>query len=218
MILLSFDFKVRDKEVAGTLVPRMSPLLVRAWMERNATLIPAELLKAAVELINLKSVTFWNTFEKFHALYECMRHVLLSLENTKQSIALKDLYPGALVSSDSILDHTILLRPRTLVTLNDNLDLTLVECAKHLGHVVLARPRNPGFDIAVPIKEDECLLIETRSSQPNARLRLNFAKAVLAKRKVVMQAIGRHPGATCRERALFMRAPLTSASARHCFF
>jgi hypothetical protein len=189
VILLSFDFKVRDKEVAGTLVPRMSPLLVRAWMERNATLIPAELLQAAVELINLNSVTFWNTFEKFHALYECMRHVLLSLENTKQSIALKDLYPGALVSSDSILDHTILLRPRTLVTLNDNLDLTPVECAKHLGHVVLPGPNNPGFDIAVPIKEGEWLLIEARFSQPDSSTLVVIKEDAIKKREKIVTSV-----------------------------
>lgn len=192
---MSFDAKVRGNERAGLFVPRMSPFLVRAWMDKNLNVVPENLVKVLTELINLDGVTFWKTFEKFHALYECMRHVLLSSEHTKTSIALKDLYPGALISGDhvegdSILHHEIPLLSRTLHTMKGDLDLTPAKCAEHLEHVVLAGPGNPGFDIAVPIKQGEWLLIEARFSQPDSSKRVGIKTDAIEKRGLIVKNVG----------------------------
>ena len=185
-------------------VPRMSPFMLRVLltMPKNAGfphVVSGEVDPILHALFRLGSVKMWPTFEAFHALFECLRHTLLSTLMKQESESVEKLYPGALVgdkfsSGPLVMGRRIRLRPRSMMTLESHLKLTQVHCAEHLGHVVLAGPGNPGFDIAVPIEKDEYVLIEARFSQPDVNTYVDIEADIVAKRKLILENIGDFSG------------------------
>ena len=199
-ILASAD--VSGPLAAHELIPRMSPLLLRVLLSNRKAILVSPAVDAILdEVFFCGAVDNWLAFERFHALYECLRHTLLSAESTPEWTTLGDLYPGALVrdghlNGASILKHKIRIRPRSLIELKAKLPhLTQENCAQYLEHVVLACTGNAGFDIAVPIEKEECVLIEARYSNPDANTYVRIAADAVAKRELILASDTTTPGA-----------------------
>ena len=202
-LLASVDIGDSSKMSPQEFIPRMSPFMLRVLLfGRKADLVSPAVDAILDDMFHTGAVDFWSKFEKFHALYECLRHTLLSSQSANETttVMVKDLYPDALVcdkhlNGASILQHKVRMRPRSLIQLKHQLPrLTQDRCAQDLNHVVLAGIGNAGFDIAVPIEQDECVLIEARFSKPEVKAYVDIQEAV-EKRELILKNDAEVPGA-----------------------
>ena len=142
------------------------------------------------ELVYLGKVKYWQQFEQFHALFECLRFTLMSLDDSIKSAPLSVLYPNALARLDksnsaSILNHEVEIRARTFEQSKSQLPrFSRAHCSTNLTKVLLMGKGNPGFDMAVPLTADTCLFIEARHSAPTASTTLSD-RDVIRKRELI---------------------------------